>query len=192
MRTPIFSFPNNLLSTFRAIFDPNNPTTALGQTPITQAQWREIVERFPECGLNPDPSYFKGDSHPVESVSYDDVITWIGLLNKVLEEEGCEFRADLPTEEEWEYFARAGREDALYPTGDDISPELANYGNSYGGTTPVGSFPANPWGFYDLAGNVFELVKPKFDKVKTAVEEQIYTLQEELNRLKAKLAEAAK
>lgn len=194
MKPPIFSFPNNLLPTFRAIFDPEDSSIALGQTLITQEQWREVVERFHDCGLNPDPSYFKGDTHPVESVSYEEVIRWIGLLNQILEEEGSEFRADLPTEEEWEYFARAGRspENSVYPTGKTISPELANYGSHYKGTTPVGSFPANPWGFYDLAGNVYEVIKPVVEKVKTETEIQIENLQRQLDQLKSKLAEAVK
>lgn len=56
----------------------------------------------------------------------------------------------------------------------------------------MGSFPANPWGFYDLAGNVYEVIKPVVEKVKTETEIQIENLQRQLDQLKSKLAEAVK
>jgi formylglycine-generating enzyme required for sulfatase activity len=73
----------------------------------------------------------------------------------------------LPTEAEWEYAARAGTTTRFY-TGDCISStDQANYKGSspetgclagpyLGGTTPVGSYTANPWGLYDMAGNLWE------------------------------------
>jgi formylglycine-generating enzyme required for sulfatase activity len=64
----------------------------------------------------------------------------------------------LPTEAEWEYTARGGREGAVYPWGDrNPEPSLANFAQS-GKQAPVrvGSYPPNPYGVYDLAGNVWE------------------------------------
>ena len=65
--------------------------------------------------------------------------------------------ARLPTEAEWEWFASCGEQGRLYPWGNEVpEPSLANYGEHVGGTTPVGEYPANPWGLLDLAGNVAE------------------------------------
>ncbi|HEX4953718.1 MAG TPA: formylglycine-generating enzyme family protein [Thermoanaerobaculia bacterium] len=76
----------------------------------------------------------------------------------------------LPTEAELEYALRAGLRGQLYPWGDEVSPggrHLANLWqgpfpdadrgeDGFAGRAPVGRFPPNPWGFYDLAGNVWE------------------------------------
>lgn len=194
-RTPILSFPN-ILSNLRAVFKPDDTERkmALATTPLTQAQWSEIVERFPECGLSLNPSNFSGnDENPVESASYDDIVEYINLVNKLLEDEDSDYRCCLPTKEIWEEFAKAGR-DCEYPTGNTISPELANYGNHYEGTTPVMSFPPNPWGLYDMAGNVFEFVTkelPNFSETDD-LETRVKKLQEELTEVKKKLAEAGK
>jgi formylglycine-generating enzyme required for sulfatase activity len=49
----------------------------LGTFPVTQAQWRLVVEQFPDSGLESDPSHFKGDARPVEQVSWDDAVAWV-------------------------------------------------------------------------------------------------------------------
>ena len=64
----------------------------------------------------------------------------------------------LPTEAEWEYAARGGLTGKAFPWGDEPADKTrANYeGSGIGGTTPVGSYPANRYGLFDMAGNVWE------------------------------------
>lgn len=126
----------------------------MGRYPVTQAQWRTVAS-FPkvERDLDPDPSYFKGDYLPVEQVSWEDAIEFCSRLSAI---SGSGYR--LPTEAEWEYACRA-RTHTAYNFGDEISSELVNY--DYGGghkkqTSPVGSFPPNSFGLYDMHGNVWE------------------------------------
>jgi formylglycine-generating enzyme required for sulfatase activity len=139
------------------------PSFFMAKYPVTQAQWRivaamEQVERK----LNPDPSYFKGDSRPVEQVSWEDAIEFCARLNEYTKKQ-----YGLPTEAEWEYACRAGATTPFH-FGETISPELANYdgSNAYtdgsivknlGKTTPVNYFGiANAWGLCDMHGNILE------------------------------------
>jgi formylglycine-generating enzyme required for sulfatase activity len=61
----------------------------------------------------------------------------------------------LPTESQWEYACRAGTTTA-YSWGDSITSTNANYNNNIGQTSDVGNYAANPWGFFDMHGNVWE------------------------------------
>ena len=125
----------------------------LGVHQVTQAQWQAV--------MGGNPSHFKGDNLPVENVSWEDCVAFCAALGK---KDGKSYR--LPTEAEWEYACRAGTTTPFH-FGDTISVNQANYdGNyTYGNgkkgvyrqkTTPVGSFPANAWGLYDVHGNVWE------------------------------------
>jgi formylglycine-generating enzyme required for sulfatase activity len=121
----------------------------LGKYEVTQAQWTAVM------GNN--PSKFKGQDNPVEQVSWDDAQAFIKRLNQ---KEGHN-RYRLPTEAEWEYAARAGTTGA-YSFGDDVDG-LGRYAwyrdNSGDKTHPVGRKEANPWGLYDMHGNVWEWVQ---------------------------------
>jgi formylglycine-generating enzyme required for sulfatase activity len=125
----------------------------LGIHPVTQAQWVAI--------LGSNPSRFQGDQRPVENVSWEDCTEFCRLLGERL---GKRFR--LPGEAEWEYACRAGTA-TPFSFGETITTDQANFdGNfTYGDgpkgirreqPTPVGSFPANAWGLYDMHGNVRE------------------------------------
>ena len=69
----------------------------------------------------------------------------------------------LPTEAEWEKAARGGLVGKKYPWGDSIDANKANYGGIVGDTTPVGTYPANGYGLYDMAGNAFEWCLDEYD-----------------------------
>ena len=146
------------------------PPFFMGKYPITQAQWRAIASRTDlkvkqDLDLNLNPAYFKdspdSDRRPVEQVNWDHAIEFCARLSKLT---GREYR--LPSEAEWEYACRAGTTTPFY-FGETITGELANYKSSetyadeYKGeyrqqTTPVGQFPPNAFGLYDMHGNVWE------------------------------------
>ncbi len=134
----------------------------MGKYAVTQAQWK-VVAALPKVNrdLNPDPSEFKGANRPVENVSWDDAMEFCARLSK---KTGRDYR--LPSEAEWEYACRAGTTTPFH-FGETITPDLANYNGNYTSasgpkgnyrqeTTPVGSFPPNAFGLYDMHGNVWE------------------------------------
>ena len=131
-------------------------------TEVTQGQWEAV--------LGENPAYFKecGSDCPVERVSYYDCLKLIRELNK--KKEGT-YR--FPTEAEWEYACRASTATPFY-WGTEVECEKANFNNNTrrgtdrcaeyvenlgfkkNSTVPVASYPPNPWGLYDMAGNVWE------------------------------------
>ncbi|MFM7220708.1 MAG: formylglycine-generating enzyme family protein [Nodosilinea sp.] len=142
----------------------------MAKYPVTQAQWRQVaqLERV-NRDLDPDLARFKGDNRPVEQVSWREVTEFCARLSRL---SGREYR--LPSEAEWEYACRAGTPTPFH-FGETITTDLANYrgvdGESLGWkgnynqgpkgiyreeTTEVGSFAPNPFGLYDMHGNVWE------------------------------------
>ena len=116
----------------------------LADTVCTQALWQTVM------GNN--PANFQGDkNNPVEKVSWDDAQGFIKKLNSLAP--GLHLR--LPTEAEWEYACRAGTS-TRYSFGNDITKQQVNYDKNVGQTVPVKSLPANPWGLYEMHGNVWE------------------------------------
>lgn len=134
----------------------------MGKYTVTQAQWKAVANlRKVNLDLNPYPSNFKGANRPVERVSWYDAVEFCARLSR---HTGKTYR--LPSEAEWEYACRANTITPFY-FGETITPELANYNGNYTyglgvkgkyrqETTPVGSFPPNAFGLYDLHGNVWE------------------------------------
>ena len=124
----------------------------MGKNEVTQALWQSVM------GNN--PSYYKGNNLPVESVSWKDCQKFISKLNK---KTGRRFR--LPTEAEWEYAARGGNKSRGYQySGSSNISDVAWYkGNSGNKTHPVGTKQANELGIYDMSGNVEEWCQDWYD-----------------------------
>jgi formylglycine-generating enzyme required for sulfatase activity len=125
----------------------------LGRYLVTQAQYQQLMGK--------NPAIFRGDLNPIENVNYYDAIEFCKALT---EKTGRAYR--LPSEAEWEYACRAGTTTAFHCGGTMMS-DLANFDGREGynrapesenrlETTPVGSFPANAFGLYDMHGNVGE------------------------------------
>jgi formylglycine-generating enzyme required for sulfatase activity len=134
----------------------------ISKYPVTQDQWRIIASTSPiERELNPNPSDFKGDNRPVENVSWEEAVEFCQRLSR---KTGRDYR--LSTEAEWEYACRAGTSTSFY-FGKTITGKLASYnssqiylneskGKGQKKTMPVGNFPPNAFGLYDMHGNVWE------------------------------------
>jgi formylglycine-generating enzyme required for sulfatase activity len=126
----------------------------LGVHLVTQEEWLAVM------GNN--PSEFQGSKQlPVDSVSWDDCQTF---LRRLSEKEKKSYR--LPTEAEWEYACRAGTTTPFH-VGATLSTDQANYNGNFvygpglkgtyrAKTTPVGEFPPNAWGLYDMHGNLWQ------------------------------------
>jgi formylglycine-generating enzyme required for sulfatase activity len=134
----------------------------MGQTPITQTQWQVVASwQTLQRELNSDSAFFKGLHQPVEGVLWEDAIEFCQRLSQRF---GRTYT--LPSEAQWEYACRAGITTPFH-FGATLTPDLANYAGYYTycsgpkgvfrqETTAVASFPANPWGLYDMHGNVWE------------------------------------
>ena len=128
---------------------------AIGRYEITFEQWNACVASG-DCTHKPNDQGWGGGSRPVLDISWNDVTTM--YLPWLSRKSGHSFR--LLTEAEWEYAARAGSS-SVYSWGDHISEGAANCdgcGSKWDNrqTAPVGSFPPNAFGLYDMHGNVWE------------------------------------
>lgn len=126
----------------------------LSQFPVTNAEYR--------C-FDPDHNSsagFNGDDQPVVNVSWRDAVAYTDWLSR---ETGEDYR--LPSEEEWEYACRAGTTTSYY-FGDDPA-DLGEYAwywsNANRQSRPVGQKKPNPWGLYDMLGNVWERTSSFYD-----------------------------
>jgi formylglycine-generating enzyme required for sulfatase activity len=134
------------------------------------SQWWAYVPganwRHPQ---GPDSSILGKDDHPVVQVSYEDALAYAKWVGK-----------RLPTEAEWEFAARGGLEQATYAWGDEFAPngqKMLNFWDANAapfpvvsakaggatGTSPVGTFPANGYGLFDMTGNAWQWVADWYD-----------------------------
>jgi formylglycine-generating enzyme required for sulfatase activity len=129
--------------------------------PVTQEEYRRV--------MGENPSRWKGSRNPVEQVRWSDAVRYCNARSRLegleacydLKTWECNFDTNgyrLPTEAEWEYACRAGTKTAYF-FGDNPS-KLGSYAwfkeNSGGKPQPVGKKRPNPWGLYDMCGNVWE------------------------------------
>jgi formylglycine-generating enzyme required for sulfatase activity len=135
----------------------------LGTYEVTQGQYQRVTgtnpSHFSAGGKGQDKVVGKDtSSHPVETVSWDDAQQFCGKLSAVPGEKAASRVYRLPTEAEWEFTCRAGTT-TRYHFGDDVA-KLADFAWSGGGpngvSSPVGLKSPNPWGLYDMHGNVWE------------------------------------
>lgn len=130
------------------------PAFWLCRTLVTQAQWRAVMKKDL-------PFRCKGDFHPAEQVNWYDACEFCRRLSQ---RSGKKYR--LPSEAEWEYACRAGT-GTPFSCGETLTTDLANYVGEHTyadeprgvyrhGTTDVGSFSPNPFGLFDMHGNLWE------------------------------------
>jgi len=161
-------------------------TFALGKFAVTRAQWAAFADAtnravnggcewagFPRSETSAswrNLGFVQDDNHPVVCVSWNDAqdyVRWLSQRTRQL------YR--LPSEAEWEYAARAGST-TPYPWGESASHEFANYGaetccsevasgrDQWLYTAPVGSFPANAFGLFDMHGNAWQWVQDCYEE----------------------------
>ena len=146
--------------------EPGEPKETLHQVTLSQAFWladTACTQALWSAVMSNDPSHFNdNENNPVERVSWED----IQKFNRALSQLNSGLSPSLPTEAQWEYACRAGTT-TPFSFGESITPEQVNYdgndpyANGKRGvyrskTVPVKSLAVNPWGLYEMHGNVWE------------------------------------
>jgi len=130
----------------------------LGKFEVTQSEYIAVTSS--------NPSWHRGASLPVDSVSWDDInSSFLTTLNQSAKENGslpAGWSYALPSEAEWEFACRAGTE-SNYSFGNSIDWKLANYNLDANRSLEPGSYPPNGLGFFDMHGNVAEWVMDIYD-----------------------------
>jgi formylglycine-generating enzyme required for sulfatase activity len=143
----------------------------IGTVPVTQALWTHVA------GEHAKPSVHRGSNLPLENVSWDEIVRQGGFLDRI---NGSAVRTSisadfpnhrgtfrLPSETEWEYAARGGRQwrDGFRFSGSDDIDAVAWYDRKHGDYThPVGLKAPNQLGLYDMSGNVWEWCQDVFTR----------------------------
>lgn len=139
----------------------------IAETETTQGLWQAVMGKAPR--------WYEGANYPVAGVSWNECQNFIDILNAQFAPKG--YRYALPTEAQWEYACRAGTTTA-FSFGNELNGEKANcdgeapYGTKkkgpfLGKITLVGSYDPNPWGLYDMHGNVLEWCADCYDDYPT-------------------------
>jgi len=118
----------------------------LGKYEMTQEQWRTLM------GVN--PAGFPGTNHPADNVNWEDCQALVKKLNEKFAGQGLKF--SLPTEAQWEYACRAGTGGAYSCPGKSPGDYAWTKDNAEDRPHAVGQKKPNPWGLYDIHGNLFE------------------------------------
>ena len=151
---------------FQGHIPPDRYKELVRQTVPGAPWWCRIQDAFWRQPEGPDSSIDDRPHHPVVHVSWNDAVEYSRWAGK-----------RLPTEAEWEYAARGGLTQMLYPWGDELTPggrhlcniwqgdfpvlDLAEDG--YSSVAPVDVFPANGYGLYSITGNTWEWCHDWFD-----------------------------
>jgi len=152
-------YPGALLHMLRAGSLVFNPTPRPVSLKDWSQWWSFKVDADWRHPLGPDSSINGLDDHPVVHVAYPDALAYARWAGK-----------SLPTEAQWEYAARGGLEGAEFAWGNELTPGGRHMANTWQGafpfentaedgyerTSPVGSYPANGYGLFDMIGNVWE------------------------------------
>lgn len=157
-----FQMGSNQNSDEQPVHSVNIDDLFVGMYEVTFEQFDQYCETSPQCETPSDKKWGRGN-RPAINVSWNASNAYAEWLS---EQTGLKFR--LPTEAEWEYFARGGTT-TPYWTGKTLPKGSANCkdcGSKWDNkmTAPVGSFAPNPWKIYDTAGNVVEWVLDDFEK----------------------------
>ncbi len=147
----------------------------MGVFPVTFAEYDHFCEAtnrekpYDEC--------WGRDNRPVINVSWHDAVAYTEWLTQQTNQT---YR--LPTEAEWEYAARAGTE-TCYWWGNGIDEAKANYNENLGKTSPVGDYDPNPFGLYDMLGNVREWTYSEYEDKYNGKEKVIISNKSDKNRV---------
>jgi len=180
---PFLMGSNELTGAERPVHRVHVDAFYIGKFEVTNSQFRKFCDdtgrQYPEAEWSPDGetslASFKGQAaYPVVGINWEDAIAYCQWLSQ---QTGKKYR--LPTEAEWEKAARGGLEGQNYPwgneefdsggrfranTGSESDNDRIRSKDGFLNTSPIGSFPANGYGLYDVAGNVWEWCADYYDE----------------------------